>query len=169
MSTENPPLWGFGYRHTEPAINMSALWGIMIFVNPTLRSKNAAPLGLWSLGQMLGLGRCSKTYRPAGAKYLPFSCLKSWKSLLLKILIQTTKKLKPTQPPSVPSPSIIAGDLPTKPIFSTRTQKSGDPCEFFHKKTLDRCFNPLYYRASLILRGEIVGTIWSGLTEVGST
>ena len=49
-------------------------------------------------------------------------------------------KKRETNPPSPAfySPSIIAGDLPTKPVFSTRPQKSGDPCEFFSQKTLDR-------------------------------
>ena len=36
-------------------------------------------------------------------------------------------------------------------LFSIWTQKSGNPCEIFHKKTLDRYLNLLYYRVSLTL------------------
>ena len=54
------------------------------------------------------------------------------------------------------------------PQMQTKISNSGDRCEFFHKKGLDRCFNLLYYRASLILER---GKLWekSGQNEPAHT
>jgi len=35
------------------------------------------------------------------------------------------------------------------PLFWAQTPETGDSCEFFHKKRLDRYLDVLYYRASL--------------------
>ena len=36
-------------------------------------------------------------------------------------------------------------------VFWAQNPETGDPCEFFHKKRLDRYLDLLYYRASLLL------------------
>ena len=43
------------------------------------------------------------------------------------------------------------------PQIQTKIPNSGDACEIFHKKRVDRFWVLLYYRASVILEGENCG------------
>ena len=45
------------------------------------------------------------------------------------------------------------------PQIQTKIPDSGDMCEFFHKKRVDRFWVLLYYRASVILERENCGQI----------
>ena len=69
------------------------------------------------------------------------------------------KKLKPSQFHRRNILRMTIGNLLTDRFYTQNSEFSGS-CEFFHKKSLDRCLYLLYYRASLILdKVEIVCNI----------
>ena len=111
---------------------------------------------MWGLGVKLSFH--SRGF-VEGLRFSRLQSWKSWKSFNPENPDSDKKKnLKPPHRPQRFIPNHNCRRSTPQPVFTTQTQKTGDTCEFFHKKGLTDNWICCIIGRLLIYRGEIMST-----------